>query len=433
MRSVVLALTLTLLAAGAASAQAGGAAPRAELVDRVVAVVGDTALLLSDVEGAVAQLEAQAGQPLTLEQREATRREILQARIEELLILQAAKDAGITADEQAIIEQVDDRINALMNQLGGEAALEQALRQEGLTRPRYRELLSSQARVESIREQYLAQQSRNRAVPVISEEQIRQAFEERRASLGQAPIRLSLQQVLVKVEPSDSAREQALQEARQVYEELRAGADFEVLARRFSDDEGSKEAGGDLGWFRPGRMVPEFESAAFALRPGQTSGIVRTDFGYHIIRLERVRGAERKARHILVSPEVTQADIDRARQRADSVATAIRGGASPTVLARAYATPTSEAEVVRIPLEQLPPTYQTPLRSAATGDVVGPLEIAAGPAPTFAVVRVSGRQEAGPYTLEDVRDRVKELLEQQRLTQELVADLRSRVHVEYLY
>ena len=433
MRSIVLALTLTLLGAGAASAQAGGAAPNAELVDRVVAVVGDTALLLSDVDGAVAQLEAQSGQRFTPEQREAARQDILRARVEEMMILQAAKDAGITANEQAIVEQVDTRINELMNQLGGEVAFENALRQEGMNRARYRALLSSQARTEAIREQYLSQQSVNRALPVVSEEQIREAFEARRASLGQAPIRVSLQQVVVKSEPSDSAREKALAEAREVYEELRAGGDFQVLARRFSDDEGTKEAGGDLGWFRPGRMVPEFESAAFALRPGQTSGIVRTDFGYHIIHLERVRGAERKARHILISPEVTPADIERARQRADSVATAVRGGASPTVLARAYGTPTSEAEVSRIPLEQLPPTYQTPLRTAATGDVVGPLELAAGPAPSFAVVRVSSRQEAGPYTLEDVRERVVELLQQQQLSANLVEELGSRVHVEILY
>lgn len=431
MRSVVLALSLLLSSAAWADAQAIPGQLQVELVDRVVAVVGDTSLLLSDVDGALAQLQAQSGQPIPPEQVPAARREILLARVNELIIVEAAKAAGVTVDETAIAEQVDERIAGLLTQFGGEIGLQQALAQEGLNRDRYRALLISQARTESMREQYIRQQSANRALPLVSEEQIRAAFEARRASLGQAPIRLSMQQVLVKAEPSDSARASALREAQQVLEELRGGADFEVLARRFSDDTGSKEAGGDLGWFRPGRMVPEFESVAFALRPGQTSGIVRSDFGYHIIRLERVRGAERKARHILISPEVTPADVERARQRADSVATAIRAGASPTLLARAYDTPTSESEVVRIPLEQLPPTYQTAARTAATGDLLGPIQLD-GPPPSFTVVKVTGRQEAGPYTLEDVRDRVLQLLQDQQLTEQLVQELRSRVFVEIL-
>lgn len=431
MRSLGIALSLLLSASAWGAAQAVPGQRQVELVDRVVAVVGDTALLLSDVDGALAQLQAQTGRPIPPEQVPAARLEILRERVNELILVEAARAAGVTVDEAALTEQIDQRIAGLLTQFGGEAGLQQALAQEGLNRERYRALLISQARTESLREQYIRQQAGSRSLPLVSEEQIREAFEARRASLGQAPVRLSMQQVVIKAEPSDSARAGALREAQQVLEELQAGADFEVLARRFSDDPGSKEAGGDLGWFRPGRMVPEFESAAFAMRPGQTSGIVRSDFGYHIIRLERVRGAERKARHILISPEVTPADVERARQRADSVAAAVRGGASPTVLARAYDTPTSDSEVSRVPLEQLPPGYQSAAGTAATGDVLGPIQLD-GPATTFAVVKVTGRQEAGPYTLDDVRDRVVQLLQEQRLTEQLVQELRHRVFVEIL-
>ena len=96
--------------------------------------------------------------------------------------------------------------------------------------------------------------------------------------------------------------------AEEVLKRARAGEDFAKLAKEFSTDPGSKEKGGDLGWFGHGQMVPEFEQAAFALQPGQVSDIIETKFGYHIIKLEE-RKTETKdgkpeeqvhARHILI-------------------------------------------------------------------------------------------------------------------------------------
>jgi parvulin-like peptidyl-prolyl isomerase len=96
------------------------------------------------------------------------------------------------------------------------------------------------------------------------------------------------------------AEKQALKEANEIYEKLQRGEDFAVLARTYSDDPGSAKHGGNLGWAKKGTMVPEFETAALKLQPGQISRPVRSDFGYHLIQLLQQKGDEYESRHILI-------------------------------------------------------------------------------------------------------------------------------------
>lgn len=423
-----------LVAAAPLSAQEPVPSGGAELIDGVLAIVGDTVLLLSDVQAEMMNLQA-AGQQLPTDPtaRERLAREIMESRITDLILLEAAQDAGITASEAQVQQAVEDDLRSVRRRFNdSEVALQQALARSGMTLEEYRAQLAEQHRNRQVIEAFMAVRTRNRARPLVSEDQIREFFEAQRAGLGTRPATVSLRQAIVKPEPSDSARRAAELEAQEVLRELSQGAEFEVLARRFSDDEGTREHGGDLGWFRAGRMVPEFERAAFALRPGQTSGIVRTDFGYHIIRVERVRGAERQARHILIAPEVTESDLRIARERADSIAQAARGGADIVEIARASGTPSSEIEISRIPMDRLPPAYETALRNASEGEVVGPIEIESPAGSSWAVIRVTGRQAEGAYTIDDVRDQILDRLQQQLMIEQIVEELRREMYVAVL-
>ncbi len=127
-----------------------------------------------------------------------------------------------------------------------------------------------------------------------------------------------MQQKLTEVFAKDEKmNKEAEDKAKGVLEKLKNGGDFAELAKQDSADTGSAAQGGDLGWFEKGIMVPEFEKAAFAMKPGETSDLVKTQFGYHIIRVEDVEKDKKtgevtkvKAAHILIAGPDVQAYLD---------------------------------------------------------------------------------------------------------------------------
>jgi peptidyl-prolyl cis-trans isomerase SurA len=420
-----LAALLTLSSAPLVAQQ-----PGEEMVDRVVAVVGDTTLLYSDVIQAIEQLR-ESGQtvPTDPAQREVFVRRVVEQRVSDLVLLEAARASGLSITESDVAEVVERQIAQVRQRFNNsDTEMARALLQSGRTVDEFRRDITRQAIDRTMIQRYTATQMAKLPRPTVSDEEARAFFETVRAQVGARPANVSFEQALVKPVPSDSAKARARRTAAEVLAELNRGGDFEVLARRYSAD-ASKEQGGSLGWFREGQMVRPFEAAAFSMRPGQTSEIVETEFGYHIIRLDRIRGPERQARHILIRPEITPEDVARARTRADSIATAARAGASLTQLAATSSTPADQRVNRNVPHEQLPPSYAE-LATAQTGALVGPFEVADPQgASSFAVARVTGQQAAGQLEYADVAERVKERLQEQRLQEQLLTELRRNTHV----
>jgi peptidyl-prolyl cis-trans isomerase SurA len=420
---------LLSLAAAPLVARPAHAQPGEELWDGVVAVVGDTVLLRSDLALFLEQVRAQ-GQTVPTEgpALDAFLQEMLQERVSDLLLIEGARNSGLAVTEEEIQLAIDEQIREVRGRFPSEAAYAQALGEAGRTPESYRAELARQFADQTLVQRYIRQATTEMAPPAVSDAEIRAFFEANRARFGTRPASVSFQQVIVRPLPGDSARAAALRTAEQVLRELGEGAEFEVLARRYGTD-GTRERGGDLGWFRQGQMVRSFDQVVFAMRPGQTSGVVETEFGFHIIKLERTRGPERQARHILIRPEITQADIDRARQRADSVATAIRGGAAAPELAARYDTPDAARFQADVPIDRLPPVFVSALEGAQPGAVAGPLQVENGPTPAFAVLRVTARQTAGDYTADDQRERIVEAIREQKLLDRLLEELRRDTYV----
>jgi len=126
--------------------------------------------------------------------------------------------------------------------------------------------------------------------------------------------------------------EEALK-ARTFLEELKqrilAGEDFAELAIKYSDDPGSGRLGGDLGTTKRGSFVPAFEAAAYNLEKDELSDIVESEFGYHLIQLIERRGNSLHTRHILIKPEITEADLVKTQMKLDSIANAVNHDSLP--------------------------------------------------------------------------------------------------------
>ena len=434
MTSRTLLLALTALAPLSPPLRAQVSDPEADVVDRVVAIVGDSAILLTQVREEIERMRLQGAtiptDPTAMASLES---EVLDTWVNRVLVLQAAaRDTLIEVDEDRVEEIVSGEIEQRAEQFGGQPALQQALAQEGLTIAAYREILRGQVRQEQIQQLYMQRALQDAPTVEVSEDQLLEAFQQARGQLQQRPQMISLAQVVLVPEPSDSAWEAARARAAELLEEIRAGADFAELAQEHSQDPGSAEQGGDLGWFRRGDMVREFEDAAFGLFDGQISDLVRTEYGYHIIKVERSRLAERQGRHILIVPERTEADLAKTRALADSLAGLARAGESMAELYEAFSDPLAP-DTLTVPfdqLSQLPPGYGV-LRSASAGDVIGPLEYDTGRGETrVAVVRVRDVREAGAYTFEDVKPQLAQQLQRSLQIEALLEDLRAKTHIE---
>jgi peptidyl-prolyl cis-trans isomerase C len=121
----------------------------------------------------------------------------------------------------------------------------------------------------------------------VEEEEINRYYEENKVKF-EIPEKIKARHILIQVKKTAAEQEQKKAKAKleKVLQRVRAGEDFAKLATEFSEDPGSKKQGGDLGFFTRGMMAPEFEKAAFSLKPGEVSDIVQTNFGFHIIRYE---------------------------------------------------------------------------------------------------------------------------------------------------
>lgn len=405
-------------------------------VDRVVAVVGNRPILASQVEEEIFSRQSQGLQlPTTPEGSAALRRQVIETIIEaELLVQQAERDTSVKVTDQEVAEGVEQQIKKIRSNFSSEAEYASELRKAGFETPdEYRRWLGDQQRRSAFQNRLIENLRADGTLkPVIpTEREMRAYFESQQGALEKRPATLSFRQVVVPPQPSLQARQAAYQLADSIARALRAGGDFAVAAKRFSADSGSRERGGSLNWFRRGVMVPEFERVAFGIKPGIISDPVETQFGYHVIQVERAQPAEVQARHVLISPEVSEAEADSARRVAGAVHAALEAGADFDSLQRLYHDKSEEREAKDVPVTKLPPAYAQAIGEAGEGAVLPPFPVEGTNGRTkYAVVQVTSRRPEGDVRYEDVKDKIRSQLGEQLAIRRYLDRLRASSYVE---
>ncbi|MEN8145476.1 MAG: peptidylprolyl isomerase [Gemmatimonadota bacterium] len=426
-------------AVAALPAPAEAAADTAELVDRIAAIVGDTAILYSDVVIALFQMNQSGTEvpPAGTPEFDVFSGQVLEDLIDDMVLLQKAKTEDIQINDEFINQEADKRFREIRNSFPSASEFQEAVTQSGQTMVQYRQVLRSQVYGRALVESYINQNRGNLPPVSVSEEEILETFDEVFANQTRGA-EISFEHVVIELTPSEAAEDSALERATLALAELDAGESFEVVTRRYSEDGATRERGGDLGWNSRRDLVPEFARAAWAARTGEPIGPVRSPYGYHLIKVENVRGGERRLRHILVRPAITEADAERVRVFGQTLADSIRGGASVASLAEEHGAknipvhgdlPLAELE------RRLGPEYAQALEGRQPGDVAGPFptsRLIPG-RPAFVVVRVVELRPEGNYTLDETREEIRSRLSFNKGYERFLEELRDEVYIQVLF
>lgn len=446
-KSLFVPSSFAALALGAtvAAAQQPAATQSAQL-ESIVATVGQSVITRFDLQEAVLGRiqQHQVSEPKTHRDTVALQVDALNDMIEEELLLQKAKELKIEAVDADITPRVDQQIRAARAQFSNETEFRNTLARAGLGTPEdYRKYLLDQYRRQYIHQKVLAKlQQDGKIIPVnVTDEQIAVEFERAKPFLGPKPATVTFKQIVLAPMPTAAAKEVARVKAESLLAEIKAGADFERVAKRESMDLLSKDTGGDIGWKRRDEDFPEFDRWLFGgpfaapLGPGQMSPVFETPFGFHIVRVDRVQVGEVKARQILIIPTIDSADIARTGLLADSVAKLWKSGVAFDTLAKKYHDYAGKEETSLLTpwvRDSLPETYQRGFAEHKPGDIVTFQIPGAAQRPTvpkYVVAQLLTVDEAGERTLPEMKAAVRSELAQRGGVRRYVDQLRKQTYV----
>jgi peptidyl-prolyl cis-trans isomerase SurA len=288
-----------------------------EVIDQVMGVVGSKIVLKSDIEKQYIQFLAQAG-----DEDEETKCNIFDQVILQKLMLNQAEIDSVTVSDAQVEGELDRRMRFYIQQIGSEEKLEEYFHTT------IRELKDEFRDV--IRDQLLVQTMQSKITKDItaSPSDVRAYFESIPSdSVPYIDAELEIAQIVRMPAVSPEEKQAVRQQLEEYRRKIESGeADFAVYAALYSQDPVSARKGGELGPFVRGTMVPEFESAAFSLKPGQLSPIVETKFGFHLLQLIERRGEQINVRHILLQPRINESEYRKCYEFLDSLQNKINAG-----------------------------------------------------------------------------------------------------------
>jgi peptidyl-prolyl cis-trans isomerase SurA len=404
--------------------------PREVLVDRIVAIVGNEVVTASELNERRSFAERQLRRQGTpLPERSVLERQILEQLILEKAQLQMAKENGIRVEEIQLdraLERVAENNNMSL------PAFRVALEKDGVPFDKFRE---------EVRQQILLQRLREREVDdriEVSDSEIDQYLADAKAS-GSARTEYNLAHVLVRL--PDQASPEQIDQARQKAEKARAeaasGVDFAKVTASYSDAPDAMQ-GGAMGWRAEDRLPEIFVGAVKSMKVGETSPVLRSPGGFHIVKLLDRRGADEgaaieqtHARHILIRTNEVVSEADARRTLADLRQRIVTGGADFAELARLHSadgSASSGGDLGWLLPGDTVPEFERAMNALKPGEISQPVKSPFG----WHLIQVLERRAAG-LTQDRRRIQARQALKERKADeayQEWLRQLRDRTYVE---
>ena len=434
MRSRFLATVFLLSLSLAAGAQqySGG------VIDRVAAVVGNELITLSDIESEVRVARAQG-----MASDRSMRCELLERMMETKLMLMQARLDSLAVNADNVEAMLSQRLDQTRTALGGDEAVEEYF---GMSLFKLRQEWRKQLEENSLTQQ--EQQQVASSMPELTPYDVRQYLDTADvASLPVVPIKYKLSQICIYPDREAAAlvvKEKLLS----LRERILNGEKFSTLARLYSEDPGSARKGGELGMASKSIFWPAFSDAAMSLKPGVISQIVETPDGFHIIEVLEKKGDMFNARHILLHPQYTSADREKAFKTLDSLKTQIDSGKISFPLAAAFysqdaATRTNGGQMADpgtgsayFEIDQLKPQDYKAVQNLKEGEISEPIESLDNEGRNgnlvYKIVRLDKIVPAHTATFEKDYTELLELVRQMRQAQEIDHFIDKKIKTTYI-
>jgi len=338
------------------------------VLDKIVAVVGNEIIMKSDIDGKLLMLKQQ---DKSIDINDPTiRKQILDNLINENLIITKAIEDSIVVTEDEINTEWERFKENLIDYYGSINRVEDIY---GMSLSRiqfeYRDI---------IRKQLLAQKMQQKKFLdiKITPKEVEEFFNKYKDSLPDIPRQVELYQIVKYVKASKDAKEKVYELAKKVRDSIMQGGLFSDFAKRYSQDPGTANEGGELGWVAKGMLFKEFEKAAFELVPGKTSLPIETPFGYHLIQTLDKNNDSVLVRHILFRFGNTPEDINEAIDFLKALKDSVQNGANFEILAKKYSddkdTKGFGGKLGVFAEEQIPTYLQAIIGNLGEGDVSDP-------------------------------------------------------------
>lgn len=401
-----------------------------QMVEGIEAVVGNEIILKTEVDQFAQNYIVQnkinvKDNPALLKE---LRKKTLDNLIEQKLLLEKAVLDTIVVDDLMLDGRTNERISYLVQQVGSEQKLEEVFGSPmKQIRKDTRKIVKEQLMVDQVRQKQFMDIT-------VSRREVESFYKSYKDSLPTLQGTVKISHILKIVAPSDEAQNAALEKIKSIQEILLNDGNFDELAKKYSEDPGSAQRGGDLGFVGRGDFVPEYEQAAFNLEDGEVSDIVQSTFGFHIIKMLERRGEKIHTKHILIQTVPTEDDGLRTIEELKKIRQQILDGSDFDKMAMEYS---DDENVTKdhghlgvFEIDKLViPQFKSVVDSLKVGEISEPFKTEFG----YHIVMVDDRQDKRRITLEDDWDRLEQFAKNYKIEKEYrkwIQELRERVPIQ---